>query len=632
MRVHPATGILKLGQKTQRRVPNLRADIARRSSRPSPKAYGTRHPPPGFHPGPLKPAPTSLTPDALPADWSTRFEKCPGPFNPPTPIEKAIEPMDQPSRTNTTARNQPDTPAPPDTLGTPGHSNTPAPPDLDRCRHLGAKTHGWAKLDWPVVIAIAGMHVLAIGALFPGLFSWSALVACVVLYYLTGGVGVTLTYHRLLTHRSFKCPKWLEYVFTAIACCAWQGGPVSWVGTHRIHHKHSDHDLDPHSPRHGFSWAHTFWVCFQEPEGLKAEDAAKDLLRDPGHRLLNRYFWVPQFGLMALTFAMGYGLWHLWPAGSAETAMLSGLSWLVWGVGLRCVLVYHVTWFVNSATHTWGYRNYDTEDASTNLWWVGLLAMGEGWHNNHHAHPRSASHGLRWYELDPTYWFIQGMAKLGLAWDVVMPKPEQMPDARPIAAGEAVDGGGKEGGGREGGGREGGGREGGFVGVALPSTESLIANAREAAAQAQQVADQAKARWNQLPTWSSLVHQVTTRHAGAEGEAGDVADAAAHDASQDSVATLHGLAMAVERYGEAARQASHEASRHAAKAAEAASEAARQASTAAQLRWTRAAEQARASAHHAYEQASHASHQFHEHWDQLRRELARRGWQPSMGG
>ncbi len=271
-------------------------------------------------------------------------------------------------------------------------------------------------LDWAVVLGITAMHLGVVAA--PFFFSWSGLWICLGLIWLTGAIGITLTYHRLLTHRSFRVPRWLEYTFTIIGCMAWQGGPVQWVGVHRIHHKESDTDADPHTPRHGFTWAHMFWCMVKNPAStMHAEDAARDLQRDPGMRWINKLFWLPQFGLSAgLLFA-----------GAAIGGWTLGISWLVWGVAVRTVFVYHGTWFVNSASHTWGYRNFETTDGSRNLWWVGLIGFGEGWHNNHHAHQRSAAHGLKWYEFDFTWWTIRFLKLVGLARDVKLPKPEQMP-------------------------------------------------------------------------------------------------------------------------------------------------------------------------------------------------------------
>jgi len=269
-----------------------------------------------------------------------------------------------------------------------------------------------------VILGIGVMHIVALGALLPSTFSWSGLALAVFFAWLTGGIGITLCYHRLLTHRSFKTPKWFEYLLTACGCLAWQGGPVTWVGVHRLHHKHSDSDHDPHSPQHGFTWAHILWTLHDRIEGINGKDAAKDLLRDPGHRLLDRYFWAPQFILTAFLLFVG------WMLGGWQLAV----SWVVWAIALRTVAVFHITWFVNSAAHTWGYQNYkSTGEYSTNLWWVALLSFGEGWHNNHHALPRSAAHGLRWFEFDLTYWTIRVLSWVGLAKQIVMPREDQMP-------------------------------------------------------------------------------------------------------------------------------------------------------------------------------------------------------------
>jgi len=283
----------------------------------------------------------------------------------------------------------------------------------------------WRDLNWTVITAIGLMHAVALLAVLPWFFSWSGLILFGVLAWFTGSIGITLCYHRLLTHRSFKTPRWFEYVLTTIGTLNWQGGPITWVGTHRLHHKHSDDDLDPHSPKHGFTWAHILWTLHNKLEGIHGRDAAKDLQRDKGLAWLDKYFYIPQFALAFAMFGVGYlvGGWQL------------GLSWLVWGVAVRTVVVFHTTWFVNSASHTWGYQNYkDTGEESTNLWWVALLSFGEGWHNNHHAHPRSAAHGLRWFEIDMTYWLIRALSWVGLAKDIQKVAPEKMPKAERTAA------------------------------------------------------------------------------------------------------------------------------------------------------------------------------------------------------
>lgn len=267
--------------------------------------------------------------------------------------------------------------------------------------------------DKAVVFGMISLHLLAALAFVPEFFSWSGLVIFAVLYWVSGGLGITLCYHRLLTHRAFKTHQWFRNLLTACACLAWQGSPIAWVGAHRHHHNHSDKDLDPHSPVHGFFWAHMLWVLTKVPEDFNATDRAKDLKKEKAMLWFHQYWWLPQVVLMALLFCLGL----------AFGGLSLGISWVVWGMGLRTVAVFHSTWFVNSATHKWGYRNFsDTGDNSRNLGWVALLSFGEGWHNNHHSDPNSASHGMRWYEFDITYQTIKFLELIGLVWDVKVPK------------------------------------------------------------------------------------------------------------------------------------------------------------------------------------------------------------------
>jgi stearoyl-CoA desaturase (delta-9 desaturase) len=254
--------------------------------------------------------------------------------------------------------------------------------------------------------------VIQAGVVFaPFTFTWSALAVCLALYLLAG-LGVTMGYHRLLTHRSFRTPRVVEYLLTALGVLANQGGPLQWVAVHRLHHRHSDADGDPHSPRDGFGWAHVWWWMPRLPA---VDDPARygryvaDLARDPVHRFFQRYHGVLPLGLAGVL----YGLGQVW--GSV------GLSWVVWGIFVRTTLLYHATWLVNSAAHTWGYRSHGTRDRSTNIWWVALLTLGEGWHNNHHAFPRSARHGLRWWEVDVTYLVIRVLGLVGLAKQIHVP-------------------------------------------------------------------------------------------------------------------------------------------------------------------------------------------------------------------
>lgn len=280
------------------------------------------------------------------------------------------------------------------------------------------------KLDWQATLGLVVIHLLALAAAIPGiagsLFSWSGLNIAIFLAWLSGWIGVTLCFHRLLTHRSFETPKWFEYFLTICGTLSWQGGPVIWVATHRKHHAHSDEEDDPHSPIHGLSWAHVFWTTHKQKDADKLKDFAKDLLRDPWMIFINRLFWVPQVVVFLSLLFFGYFL------GGVELA----LSWIVWGVGVRTTFIYHLTWAVNSACHTWGYRNFQTEDLSTNFWPLGALTGGEAFHNNHHADPRSARHGMLWWEFDPTWLTIKFLSFVGLAWDIKLPRPSVLTTLR----------------------------------------------------------------------------------------------------------------------------------------------------------------------------------------------------------
>ena len=271
---------------------------------------------------------------------------------------------------------------------------TESVPKTDRCVY------------WVPLIAISLVHVGALLAFLPSFFTWRALGTAVVLA-IVGGLGITVGYHRLLTHRSFRAPKPLEYLLSWIGSLNWQGGPIKWTATHRLHHQHSDDDEDPHSPRHGFFWSHAWWVFTFDPRFDpfdKYRRYAEDLARDRGHLLIERSLGVSQFLLAAALYA-----WGGWPC-------------VVWGVFVRLVYAYHSTWFVNSAAHVWGYRTYETTDDSRNLWWVALTSFGEGWHNNHHAYPRSARHGMKRWEIDVSWLAIRGLRLVGLARDVRLPE------------------------------------------------------------------------------------------------------------------------------------------------------------------------------------------------------------------
>lgn len=260
-------------------------------------------------------------------------------------------------------------------------------------------------VNWTNVAFFGTVHALAL--LAPWFFSWPALVLTIFLHWLFGSIGICLGYHRFLSHRSLQVPRWLEYTLATLGVLAIQGGPIFWVAGHRLHHAYTeDEQKDPYSSRLGFWWSHMLWILRPRPESFDYEfykRYAPDLARDPVYRWLDRYHLLLQVPLGLVLYAIG------------------GWSFVIYGLCVRSVLLWHSTWLINSITHLRGYRTFEVEDNSRNLWWAALITYGEGWHNNHHAHPNVAKAGLRWWEVDPTWWAIQVLKTLGLAKKVVMP-------------------------------------------------------------------------------------------------------------------------------------------------------------------------------------------------------------------
>ena len=281
------------------------------------------------------------------------------------------------------------------------------------------------KLNWPYIIGIGAYHAVAVLAFMPGYFTWSGLVVAIVGTHLCGLLGINLCYHRLLTHRGLKCPKWLEHAMVVIAMSCLQETPARWVAIHRRHHQFADEQPDPHSPLAGFFWSHIGWILVHQPELSRLgiyERYAKDILRDRFYVALERHNWLIWINLLQMPMFFGAGFAVAWLSGeTAAAAAMTGLSILMFGVFVRTVLVWHITWAINSVTHVWGYRNYETDEDSRNNLVVGLISNGEGWHNNHHADPRSARHGHRWWEIDNTWLTIRFLERIGLATDVVAP-------------------------------------------------------------------------------------------------------------------------------------------------------------------------------------------------------------------
>jgi stearoyl-CoA desaturase (delta-9 desaturase) len=280
------------------------------------------------------------------------------------------------------------------------------------------------------VIPILGMHVLALLALWPWFFSWTGVIAMIVGVHCYGCLGINLCYHRLLAHRSLRVPKWFERVLVMISLCCLQDTPAKWVANHRMHHRHSDEQPDPHSPLVSFFWGHFDWLMKYNTETRSwatLQKYARDLLEDPFYMALEKkYFSALIYVLHTLAyFVVGAGIGYWSSGGDGWAALQFGLSLFLWGAIVRTVVVWHITWSVNSLTHLFGYRNYETSDNSRNNWLVALIATGEGWHNNHHHDQAAATVQHRWWEFDLCYYHILVLKWCGLASHIVPPASQR---------------------------------------------------------------------------------------------------------------------------------------------------------------------------------------------------------------
>ena len=268
-------------------------------------------------------------------------------------------------------------------------------------------THGHRR-DIRAAIGLGLIHLIACAALLPGCFSWSAVTVFLALH-VAGSLGIAFGYHRFLAHGSVALRKPVAYLVVFIGSLAFQGGPIDWIATHRAHHAHTDRQGDPHNANRGLLWAHVTWIFRTNTARIEAAAVRRwvpDLAADPFYRVLEAWHLPLQTALGIVLFVTG------------------GLPCVVWGIFLRLVVTYHCTWLVNSAAHAVGYRNFATDDRSRNNWFVSLMTFGEGWHNNHHAFPYSAKHGLRWFELDLTYGIICVLRWARLADAVLVPPRE----------------------------------------------------------------------------------------------------------------------------------------------------------------------------------------------------------------
>jgi stearoyl-CoA desaturase (delta-9 desaturase) len=284
---------------------------------------------------------------------------------------------------------------------------------------INGKTKKRGAIQWNTTVFMIIFHTCALISLF--MIGWKVWPLTILLWWISGSLGIGMGFHRLLTHRGYKTPKAVEYFLTFCGLLALEGGAINWVVTHRIHHSKTDTIGDPHTPRDGGWWAHMGWILTgtaQQHDDETMQRYAPDLMKDPVHVWMNRLYFVPLILSGIALLAIGG-----WPM-------------MFVGVFLRVTVGLHFTWLVNSATHMWGKRRFATRDDSTNSWWVALLTFGEGWHNNHHAYPRAARHGLRWYEIDFNWYGIRALQMLGLARSIRLISKQQIAMAAYPAVGE----------------------------------------------------------------------------------------------------------------------------------------------------------------------------------------------------
>ena len=282
------------------------------------------------------------------------------------------------------------------------------------------------RIYYSYLVSFIVFHSLALLCFVPWFFSWTGVACLVIGSYFFGAIGIPITYHRLLTHRSFKVPKWFEHCLVMISLCNGQETPARWVAWHRLHHQESDHQEDPHSPLVNFLWSHFQWLIYENTNTNKFgiyQKYAKDILSDPF------YMWLEKKTFAGVAIFIGHGVLIFmlaWLAagifmGFGMSAFQFACSILIWGVIARVVVMWHVTWSVNSLSHMFGYRNYDTDDHSRNNWFIAIITSGEGWHNNHHADQSACTVQHKWWEFDLNYYIIRSWEVVGLAHDLVPP-------------------------------------------------------------------------------------------------------------------------------------------------------------------------------------------------------------------
>ena len=285
-----------------------------------------------------------------------------------------------------------------------------------RLSSLVPLTNNFPRIHWTHSILVIGLHVIGIGAFW----FWPRPVdmALFLVLYLSTTLSIGVGYHRLFTHRGFKCGRWLRRSLAWMGAAALQGGPARWTTIHRRHHRTADTPADPHSPVSGLLYSHVGWIlCRDAEEGSDYRELVPDVSGDDKWiRLLDRglLFIFPGALLAILCYAIG------------------GWRGVLWGTVIRTLALWHFTWCINSVCHVWGSRPNFTRDESRNVWWLGILTLGEGWHNNHHARPASALHGWEWYEIDISGYVIRLLARTGLIWNVARPPRLEKSRARSL--------------------------------------------------------------------------------------------------------------------------------------------------------------------------------------------------------
>ncbi|KAJ9559587.1 hypothetical protein OSB04_004747 [Centaurea solstitialis] len=290
----------------------------------------------------------------------------------------------------------------------PEHGNLCMPNVLVIERRNPFRGGAWRSLDIIMSLWFLAIHVLTLFA--PFMFTWGAFWTSFVGYVLSTMFGITISYHRNLAHRSFKLPKWLEYIFAYIGVQTVQGHPIYWVSIHRYHHQYVDKIKDAHSPIHGLWFSHMGWLLDNSiiMENYKERSNVEDLKSQAFYRFIERTYVWHVLGFAAIVYALG------------------GFPYLVWVMGVRLACTYHVIFMVNSVCHTWGKRSWKTTDRSKNNWWMAILSFGEGWHNNHHAFESSARFGLEWWQFDFGWCVIRFLECVGLATNIKLPTEAHM--------------------------------------------------------------------------------------------------------------------------------------------------------------------------------------------------------------